>query len=256
MSDAFEIASIALNAQQKALDVLAGNIANINTPAFKRSDVRFSDLLLTQADPTTPSANLAENSLSGGVIAHTVTPFDRIGEIRHTGQPLDIAINGDGFIELLGARGKQMLWRGGSLAIREDGTLGTAGGVPLRAMITVPPDASNLRIDRDGSVTALLPGAADRVELGQIDLIRALDPAGVRSAGGGYYDVLDGAMLDSVTAGSEGVHYLVQGAIEQSNVNLNDEMVQLMIVQRSYAANAQVVQAADQLASINNSLRR
>lgn len=256
MSDAFEIGAIALNAQQRALDVLAGNIANVNTPAFKRSDVRFSDLLLSTADPANPGASPQRTAQSAGVVARSMLALGQPGEIKHTGQALDIAVAGDGFIELLGPRGTAMLWRGGTLSVQEDGLLSTAGGIPLRAMISIPQDASDLRIDHDGLVTAQTAGGADRVELGRIELMRIMSPEAVNSLDGGYYQINASAMIEPVGTSEATSTYIIQGGLEQSNVNLNDEMVQLMIVQRSYAANAQVVQAADQLASINNTLRR
>lgn len=256
MNDAFEISAIALNAQQRALDVLAGNVANVNTPAFKRSDVRFVDLLTTQADPQNPTAGLSPPTQSVGVVSRTIASIDDPGEIKHTGRALDLAISGNGFIELLGSQGRSLLWRGGALAIQNDGLLGTSDGIPLRGMVSVPPEARDLRIGHDGVVSALLPDDISRTELGKIDLVRVLSPNAVRQMDGGLYELLDLSATEPVAAGDQGVAHFVQGGIEQSNVNINDEMVRLMIVQRSYAANAQIVQAADQLASINNSLRR
>jgi flagellar basal-body rod protein FlgG len=256
MNDAFEISSIGLAAQQRALDILAGNIANINTPAFKRSDVRFSELLTRQSDPANPSAGLSEPGATSGVMARTITAFDETGEIQRTGKAMDLAISGSGFIELMGPRGQTMLWRGGALSIQADGLLSTQDGIPLRSMIAVPSDASDLRIDVNGAVTALTPDSGERTHLGDITLVRVSDFSSIEALDGGLYTVRDNTRLMQVSAGEDGSGVFMQGAIERSNVEINDEMVRLMIVQRSYAANAQVVQAADQLASITNTLRR
>jgi flagellar basal-body rod protein FlgG len=256
MNDAFEISAVALNTQQRALDVIASNVANVNTPAFKRSSVRFVDLLTTQADPSNPKADLSGLTHSAGVTSKTITSVDDPGQIKHTGRALDIAISGSGFIELLGPQGKSLLWRGGSLSIQDDGLLSTIDGIPLRGMIGIPADASEIRIDHSGIVSALVPDNNERRELGRIDLVRALSADGMKQLEGGFFELQNASATERVTAGEEGSAYFVQGGLEQSNVNMNDEMVQLMIIQRSYAANAQVVQAADQLASINNNLRK
>jgi flagellar basal-body rod protein FlgG len=168
---------------------------------------------------------------------------------------MDLAISGRGFVELMGPRGQTMLWRGGALSIQEDGLLATQDGIALRALITVPADATDLRIDAAGAVTAHGADGAD-LQLGAIELVRLADMSAIETLDAGLYAVGESAQLTRLPAGEEGSGVFVQGAIEQSNVELNDEMVRLMIVQRSYAANAQVVQAADQLASITNSLRR
>lgn len=256
MNDAFEIGAIALNAQQRALDVIAGNIANVNTPAFKRSNVTFTELLLSVGDPANPPASLQPVTRSAGVATRSVLALGEPGEIKYTGEALDIAIAGDAFIELLGPRGRPMLWRGGGLSIQEDGLLSTIDGIPLRAMIAIPQDATDVRIDRDGLVSVATVSGDSRIELGRIELVRVLTPDAVSSFDRGYYGIEIQEQIDPIEPGASASTYIVQGGVEQSNVNLNNEMVQLMIVQRSYAANAQVVQAADQLASINNTLRR
>lgn len=257
MSKAFEVGAIGLDAQQRALDVIADNIANLNTPGFKRSDVQFLDLMAQHADRDNPAAALgAAGIASAGVNARMVLALNDQGSIEQTGKPLDLAINGDGFIELMGPRGQTLLWRGGSLKIQTDGLLAAADGLPLRAMVSVPTDATDLRIDRNGLVTAQLSGQADRSELGQIALVRVDAPEAVERLDGGFYRVPDDVRLTESAPGEDGAGLLAQGSIERSNVNINDELVRLMIVQRAYAANAQIVQAADQLAGIANGLRR
>jgi flagellar basal-body rod protein FlgG len=134
--------------------------------------------------------------------------------------------------------------------------LATDGGQALRAAISVPADASALTIASDGTVRATVPNSSDAVELGQITLARLDDATGVEALDGGLYRVSDDTKLVTATPGEDGTGIFAQGSIERSNVSLNDEMVQLMLVQRAYAANAQIVQAADQLMAIANGLRR
>lgn len=260
MSDAFYVGAVGLSAQQQALDGIANNIANVNTPAFKRSQLRFSDLVATRASTETDAAAQAQAltpNAAAGVTLDSQFMLNEQGELNHTGQAMDLAIDGQGFIELMGPGGQSLLWRGGALKINEDGLLATSHGLALRAGITVPSDATAIEIGSDGIVRATVPDSTDPVELGQIQLVKLDDPGAVERLDGGLYRVREGgAPLADAAPGEEGTGLLVQGAIEQSNVALTDEMVRLMLVQRAYAANAQIVQAADQLMAIANGLRR
>ena len=257
MNGAFEVGAVALRAEQKALELLANNIANVNTPAFKRSDARFAAIMANQmqADGTlaaTASGNVTD---SGGV---RLTPHAMLfaqGAVRSTGNPLDLAIDGQGFIELMGPAGQALLWRGGTLRVNEDGALATRDGVPLRAGIIVPTDAAALHISPEGVVSAQTSGD-ETVELGQIALVRAENESALEQLDGGLLRAADGARLMDATPGEDGAGLLVQGALEGSNVELTDEMVQLLVIQRAYAANAQTIQTADQLAAITNNLKK
>jgi len=255
MNGAFHIAAIGLGAQQRALDTIANNISNVNTPAFKRSGVRFSEMLATRADPAAVRTDLDPAVSPAGVMADTLFMLDEAGKLEATGRPYDVAIDGHGFIEVMGPGGETLLWRGGGLKVGEDGLLATAKGLPLKAAITVPDDATTIEIGSDGVVRAKV-GEADAVEIGQIMLVKADDSAALQRLDGGFYRAEEGARLLDAQPGEDGVGLLVQGALEGSNVELTAEMVQLMMVQRSYAANAQIVQAADQLMGIANNLKR
>jgi flagellar basal-body rod protein FlgG len=257
MNGSYYVGAIGLQAEQRALEAISNNIANMNTPGFKRSEVRFSDVLANSADPANPSADLTTNTDSlAGVIATPMLMVDQQGSLEATGQPMDIAIQGAGFIELMGADGQSLLWRGGSLKVNDDGQLATESGIPLRANITVPQDATAITIASDGTVSATTSGSANPVQLGQISLARVDDNSALEALDGGLYRVGDDARVIEAKAGEDGAGLLVQGSVEGSNVDMTDEMVQLMLVQRGYAANAQLVQAADQLMSIDNGLRR
>jgi flagellar basal-body rod protein FlgG len=256
MNGAFEIAGVGLVAQQQALDVIANNISNVNTPGFKRSDVQFSELMATAANTADGLAQPDRGQAVAGVAARTVLALSDQGQIEQTGRPMDLAIEGAGFLELMGPGGQSLLWRGGPLSVDSSGLLGAGDGLALRSSITVPDGASDLRIAADGVVSATLPGESTRVELGQISLVEVDSDSALERLDGGFYRPAEGARLKDTTPGQDGAGSLAQGAIERSNVEINNEMVRLMIVQRAYAANAQIVQAADQLAAIANSLRR
>lgn len=243
MNGAFSIGATGLRAQERALNITANNIANMNTPGFKRSAVRFSELMGVG------------RSAAGGVSALEAAPVFAQGELRTTGNALDVAIDGDGFIEVLGADARPLLWRGGTLSIGVDGLLSTADGLPLRAMITVPEGADALTISGDGMVAAVLAGDKTPTELGRIDLQRVSDLTGLKALGGGLYKS-SGTDRAAFAAGEEGVGVFVQRSIEGANVTLSNEMVMLMLMQRAYAASAQALQAGDQLMGIANGLRR
>ncbi|HEX9933318.1 MAG TPA: flagellar hook-basal body protein [Allosphingosinicella sp.] len=257
MNGAFQIGAVGLDAQQRALQVIANNISNVNTPAFRRSSVRFSEVLATRADPTVLGADLGASVVTAaGVRSDAVFALDAQGPLQRTGQPMDVAVEGHGLIELMGPGGETLLWRGGRLKIGEDGSLQTEGGLTLKAAVTVPADAAEIRIGGDGVVHALGGEGGEAVEIGQIMLVEVADPAAVERLDGGLYRVADPSRLAEARPGEDGAGILVQGAIEGSNVELSAEMVQLLMVQRAYAANAQIVQAADQLMAIANGLRR
>lgn len=255
MNGAFEIAGIGMESQQKALDVIANNIANINTPAFRRSDVRFSEIVASQSQDDTPRADLAAPPYAAGVRTEALLALNEQGPIEATGRPLDIAIQGEGFIELMGPQGQSLLWRGGTLSVNEDGLL-SAGDYVLKDLIAVPPGARELSIGRDGAVSARRDGEESATSIGAITLVRVDDAAALERMDGGLYRPLDQNAVQAGRPGEDGAGELIQGALEHSNVDLNAEMVRLLIVQRAYAANAQILQAADQLMAIANNLRR
>lgn len=257
MNDAFHVAAIGLQAQERALRVISNNIANVNTPAFKRSDVRFSSIIATRSDPDVMPATLTQEFAPAGVMASAAAAMDQAGDLQVTGRSMDVAVQGRGFIELLGPGGQTLLWRGGALKIGEDGLLAAAAsGLALKAAIGVPQDTESITIGADGIVRAQVGTDEAPVEIGQITLVTADDPGGFTALDGGLYGVEDDRRLRAAQPGEDGAGTLVQGSIEQSNVEMTTEMVQLMLVQRAYAANAQIVQAADQLMAIANGLRR
>ncbi len=251
MSGAFHIGAIGLDAQQKALDTIANNISNINTAGFKRTEVRFSEVLASQPTDGSAGAEIA----NAGVTSDLLYLLNEQGRIDSTGNPADLAINGAGFIELMGPSGQTLLWRGGTLKTGPEGQLMTAQGLELKAAISVPLDAKAVEIGSDGVVRAKTD-ADEMVEIGQIMLVKVDDPASVERMDGGFYRVAQDARLSEVSPGEDGAGIFVQGSIERSTVELNEEMVQMLMVQRAYAANAQMVQAADQFMGLANGLRR
>ena len=257
MNGAFYVGAVGLQSQQRALDIIASNMANINTPAFKRSEIRFSEVLARRTDSETPNVDIASAAFDGGgVMVDATAMVNETGPIQTTGHAMDLAIDGRGFIELMGPSGQTLLWRGGTLKVGEDGLLASSNGLSLKAAITVPDDASAITIGSDGMVRAVTGDSTTPVELGQIGLVRIEDATALTRLDGGLYRTEEGVRLLDAQAGEDGTGLLVQGGIEGSNVEMTTEMVQLMLVQRAYGANAQILQAADQLMAIANGLRR
>lgn len=250
MNGAFYIGATGLRAQERALGVTANNITNLNTSGFKRSQVRFGELM------SPASADGRISGLASGVAAlESSAVFDQ-GDLRATGSAMDLGIQGEGFIEVLGADGQTLLWRGGTLSVGVDGLLSTADGLPLRALVTVPEGAANLTIAADGTVSARLGGETTATELGRIDLVTVRDTSALEILSGGLLRADAAEAGATFVPGEGGMGSIVQGSIEASNVALSNEMVTLMMMQRAYAASAQALQAGDQLMSIANGLRR
>jgi len=258
MNGVFYIGATGLDTQQRAIDIVGNNIANMNTRAFKASHPQFSQLIApasAPADGDDASAADGPPTLLGVQMDGTPVDFSQ-GQLTQTGVAMDLAINGPGFIELMGPAGQTQLWRGGTLTVNADGYLAAANGTPLQAMISVPRDASAVTVGADGKVTATVAGSAQPVAIGQIDLVQSGDPASLTAMSGGVYVAASEADLTRSAPGADGAGVLAQGFAETSNVNLAEEMVTLMLMQRTYSANAQVVQAGDQLMAIANELRR
>lgn len=258
MNGVFYIGATGLDTQQRALDVVANNIANLNTRAFKQSHAQFSQMVAPvalPADGRETSATEAQAALLGVKLDGTQVDFSQ-GQLNQTGSALDVAINGAGFIEVMGPGGQTMLWRGGTLMVNPDGYLAASNGMPLQAMISVPRDTSALTISADGKVTAAVDGSAEPLAIGQIELVQDNDPSSLTAVGGGLYAPASETDLIRSAPGAEGAGVLAQGFAEASNVDLSREMVTLLLMQRTYSANAQVVQAGDQLMAIDNELKR
>ncbi|MFT3727131.1 MAG: flagellar hook basal-body protein [Terricaulis sp.] len=254
MSEAFAISAAGLEAQQRALEVTANNIANVNTPAFKRAEVQFSEMVTQASDPDNP-ATIASTPALAGVSATTALTLTSQGEITQTGNAMDVAIDGAGFIPLLGAHGQMLLWRGGALHL-DHGVLTAANGAPLAAAINVPDNAVAIDIGEDGQVRAhTAVGDAGNI-IGRVSLVRIDDDKAVEALDGGVYRVNDESGVSDLDANAPDAPRLIQGAVERSNVDLSEEMVRLLMVQRAFAANAQILSAADQMVGIANNLRK
>jgi flagellar basal-body rod protein FlgG len=255
MNDALFIAATGMQAQQKSVDTIANNLANVNTAGFKRGKVSFEDLVYhgmggAAAAGVTPV--LHGNGVGIASIAKVFTP----GELKKTDQPLDLAVDGVGFLEVTATDGTPAFSRGGTLTIDGDGMLATSDGYVLKPAIHVGTDAT-LTIQSDGRVFVRGPAQAAAAEAGRIELVRFADTDGMVALGNNLYRPSERSG-DAIygKAGEDGMGRLAQGTVEASNVQLIDEMVGLMAAQRAYESSVKVIQAADEMLSMSNNLRK
>jgi flagellar basal-body rod protein FlgG len=237
-------AASGLMAQQQRLDTVASDIANVNTVGYKRVRVSFHDLAY-QAPPQGAGQGIETGS---GAAAQVMGRSFAQGALRRSDNPLDLGIEGPGFLRVRTAGGQEALTRDGALKLSAEGELVTATGLRLVPPITLPrgTQAEDVRIGRNGQVTT----AAGR-ELGRIELVDVPAPDGLIAAGDNLY--LPSAASGAVR-GASGA--LVQGTLEQSNVELADAMVDMMDAQKSFALASQAVRMQDQAMEIANGLKR
>ncbi len=248
-----------MTAQQLNLDVIANNLANVNTTAFKRSRPGFQDLLYqTLRAPGSVSAQGLEVptgiQIGHGVGVASVTKLFLQGSFIETGNALDVAIEGDGFFQITLPDGEIGYTRDGSFKLDRDGIIVSADGFPLEPEITIPEDAIVIAIGTDGTVSVTLSdGTTD--ELGQIELARFINPAGLLSQGRNLFRESQ-ASGDPIlgVAGEDGAGTLRQAFLESSNVSVVDEIVQLIVAQRAFEVNSSVIRSSDEMLQTANNM--
>lgn len=261
MNDALQIAATGMHAQQQSVDAIANNLANVNTAGFKKARVSFVDLVARQAG-SAEGADGVDNATppalpgTGVVMGRVLRAFDA-GEVRKTDSPLDLAIAGDGFIEVQTADGGHGYIRGGTLRVSSDGQLVAAGGQVIGSGLNIPEGYQDLAITNDGRVQVRTARDAGLVEIGQLDMVRFVSPSGLEAIGDGVYRATEAAGQPIAgRAGEDGIGSIRQGYLEGSNVKLSEELVNLMVAQRAYEASVKVVQASDEMLGMVNNLRR
>lgn len=257
MNDALYIAATGMQTQQKSVETIANNLANVNTPGFKRGKVSFEDLVYRGLGTAPQQAGAPALWQGSGVGIASMVKVFAAGEIKKTDQPLDLAIDGTGFVEVMTADGTPAFSRGGTLTVDRDGMLATAEGYALKPGIHVGLDAEQLTIQPDGRVLARVAGQKEASEVGRIEMARFADTDGMVALGANLYRPSEKSG-DAIygKAGEDGMGRLVQGAVEASNVRLIDEMVGLMAAQRAYESSVKVIQAADEMLAMSNNLRK
>jgi flagellar basal-body rod protein FlgG len=257
MLDSLYIAATGMNAQQLNVDTISNNLANVSTAGFKRGRVNFEDLVYRQLPGAARAPGDQVARLGTGVAVASAAQLFGAGELKKTELPMDLAIRGNGFFEVTLPDGALAYTRAGSLKLDPDGRLATAQGYLLNPEIRIPPDASNLAIDADGTVRVTLPDEAQPVELGQLELASFMNTGGLRPLGDNLYAPTDASGdAQSGKPGERGLGSVAQGFIEGSNVKLVEEFVNLVVAQRAYEASSKAIQASDEMLAIINGLRR
>ena len=253
MHSALWVSKSGLEAQDLALTTVSNNLANVSTTGFKKDRPVFEDLLYQiQRQPGANSS--ADTRLPSGLqvgtgvrTAGTQKVFTE-GSLALTDQPLDMAVNGRGFFQIQMPDGTLSYTRDGTFHINAEGTVVNVNGYPLEPQIDIPDLTNQLTISTDGIVQATMFGETEPQELGQIDLVDFINPAGLQSTGGNLYKETAASGAPNVgVAANDGFGSIEQGALENSNVEVVEELVKMITVQRAYEMNSKVISAADQM---------
>lgn len=240
-----------LEAQQTQLDVISNNLANVSTNGFKRSRAVFEDLLYqTLRQPGAQSTQQTQVS-SGLQIGTGVRPVatERIhtqGSLQQTGNALDVAIQGEGFFQIQLPDGTTAYTRDGAFQMDNQGQIVTASGYPVTPAIVIPSDTLSITIGKDGTVSVLQAGATTPTQIGSIQIATFVNPGGLQSAGENLYlETASSGTPTPNTPGTNGSGVLNQNYVENSNVNVAEELVQMITTQRAYELNSRAIQTSD-----------
>lgn len=257
-----DIGATGMLAQQMNVDVISNNIANMTTTGFKRQRVDFKDLIYQNIDkPGSQSSDISTLLPSGlqlglGVRVGSVYKIHEQGALQVTENPLDLAITGDGFFQITLPNGETAYSRSGVFQINENGEIVNTQGFLMEPSIVVPPDALSIEVNESGEVFAEVPGQVDLVNLGQIQLATFINPAGLEAVGDNLFLETAASGNPQVnTPGTENTGTVRQGALENSNVNVVEEITSLITAQRAYEMNSTVIRTSDEMLQSVSQLR-
>ncbi|PID76626.1 MAG: flagellar basal-body rod protein FlgG [Deltaproteobacteria bacterium] len=250
-----------MNGQQLGMDVIAHNLANVNTTGFKKSTTDFQDLLYETIKVPGSQTSAETQSPTGimvgmGVRPAAVTKVFSQGEIYQTENNLDVAIEGDGFFEIELPNGTSGYTRSGAFKLDSEGNLVNSNGYPVLPAITIPQGATDIGISDTGVVSAILEGETDSTEVGNLELVRFTNNSGLYAAGDNIYLETNSSGAPMIgTPGEEGYGVLMQKYLEGSNVNIVQEMANMITTQRAYEINSKTIQTSDEMMQITNALK-
>lgn len=256
-------AGTGMKGQQVNMDVISNNIANVNTTGFKKYRVDFQDLMYQTMRTVGTVTGDDNNQVPTGVnLGHgtKVAATQRVylqGAAQETGNDLDLMIQNDGFFQITMPDGTIAYTRDGSFKKDETGRIVTSDGYVLEPAITIPDDATSLTVSPDGRVSVTIPGQNDPDEIGQIELARFINPAGLQELGQNLY-VETAASGEPVLSnpGTDGAGTIVQRYLEMSNVQLVEEMVNMIVCQRAYEINGKAITTSDEMLQTAVGLKR
>lgn len=255
-------AATGMEAQQLGIDVIANNLANVNTTGFKKSRPDYQDLLYQEIKSAGTASSTSTVVPTGLQVGQGVKPVstEKIfnqGNFKQTDNSLDVAIEGDGFFRVLKPDGQIGYTRTGEFKMDNTGRLVNSDGYPLDPAVTIPTDALTIAISADGIVSVTQPASVNPAQVGTIELTRFLNPSGLNAIGKNLY-MPTGASGDPVagSAGVNGFGTLSQGYLEMSNVSVVEEMVNMIAAQRAYEINSKAIQTSDEMLQTANSMKR
>ncbi len=263
-TSALRTAASGMNAQQINIQVISNNIANISTTAFKKNRPEFQDLIYQEIRTNPQNVDvpgIVENpeatvQVGTGVKSSTTQKIFTQGDLQQTGQQLDVAIHGEGFFQLRKPDGTYVYTRDGSFKLSQDGTIVSTNGNVLEPGFTIDQDSLGVEITRDGHVN-VIDFSGERIELGTLDIVRFLNPGGLRALGDNLYqETAESGEPIIGTPGDESFGELHQGYLEASNVDIVEEMVNMITAQRAYEINSKTVKTVDDMMQIANNLKR
>lgn len=261
MIRALRSAASGMFAEQLNLDSISNNLANVNTTGFKKGQTQFQDLMYQVIRPANANPNQetepVQLEIGHGVRPVAITRSFEQGTLTQTDNPMDLALSGNGFFQVTLPDNRLAYTRDGNLRISPEGVLVTSNGYPLEGDIRLPVDAQQVMFSRDGVVTVLVPGETRPQEIGQLELARFINSAGLEGMGQNLYleTVASGPPIRG-EAGKDGLGTIEQGFLESSNVSVVEEMVKMITAQRAYEINSKSIRTAEDMLAQAVSLKR
>ncbi|UAK26060.1 flagellar basal-body rod protein FlgG [Sphingomonas nostoxanthinifaciens] len=255
---ALHVARTGLDAQNSRMQVIANNLANVNTTGFKRDRANFESLDYQQITaPGAPSSDANKYAtglnLGTGVKIMATSRIDTQGSLQTTDRSLDLAISGQGFFQVTKPDGTAAYTRDGSFSTNADGTVVTSDGLPLQPQIQIPANATNVTIATDGTVSAALQGQSNTTTLGKIQTVRFQNASGLQAESGDLLIETAASGAPQVgDAGTDGRGTITQGSLEASNVDITQELVDMIETQRAYEVNSKVIKGTDEMLQTAN----
>lgn len=253
MNSALWVAKTGLDAQQTRMSVVANNLANVNTTGFKKGRAAFEDLLyqtVKQPGAQTTQQTQAPTGMMLGTGVRIVATDKQFaqGNLQQTSNTFDLAINGRGFFQVLQPDGSTAYTRDGTFQVNAQGEMVTSAGYALQPGITIPQNAQSVTIGNDGTVSVQLPNQAAAQQVGTLTLADFINPAGLQAKGDNLYlETAASGAPQTGTPGLSGLGSVQQGALEASNVNVVEEMVNMIETQRAYEMNSKAIATTDQM---------
>lgn len=262
MNRIMHTAASGMSAQQLNVDTIANNLANVNTPGYKKNRMEFQDLLYQTVRPAGTETlgdtqSPTELQVGCGTRPVATSKMYSQGDITETGNPLDLAIQGDGFYQIRMPDGREAFTRDGSFKISADGQIVNSDGFILEPEISIPLDTTSITVSRDGRVSAFVSGLNEPQEIGQIELVKFVNPGGLKNLGHNLYQRTTASGEYTIgNPATEGFGTVEQFYLEASNVDVVEEMVGMIVAQRAYEVNSKVIRTADDMMGLTNSLKR